>query len=56
MGARIFSIINNPTLSLARISDSSLGIDCEPEMGVAATKSFTAHLSLVYTIVDTSYF
>ena len=52
MGARILSIVNNPTSSLARISDSSLSIDCGPEIGVAATKSFTAQLSLIYTIVD----
>ena len=42
MGARILSIVNNPTSSLARISDSFLSIDCGPEIGVAATKSFTA--------------
>jgi glutamine---fructose-6-phosphate transaminase (isomerizing) len=52
MGARILSIVNNPTSSLARISDSSLSVDCGPEIGVAATKSFTAQLSLIYTIVD----
>jgi len=52
MGARILSIVNNPTSSLARISDSSLSIDCGPEIGVAATKSFTAQLSLIYIIVD----
>jgi glutamine---fructose-6-phosphate transaminase (isomerizing) len=52
MGAKILSIVNNPTSSLARISDSSLSIDCGPEIGVAATKSFTAQLSLIYTIVD----
>lgn len=52
VGAKILSIVNNPTSSLARISDSSLSIDCGPEIGVAATKSFTAQLSLIYTIVD----
>jgi glutamine---fructose-6-phosphate transaminase (isomerizing) len=52
MGARILSIVNNPTSSLARISDASLSIDCGPEIGVAATKSFTAQLSIIYTIVD----
>lgn len=52
MGARILSVVNNPTSSLARISDSSLSIDCGPEIGVAATKSFTAQLSLIYTMVD----
>jgi glucosamine--fructose-6-phosphate aminotransferase (isomerizing) len=52
MGARILFIVNNPTLSLARISESSLSIDCGPEIGVAATKSFTPQMSLVYTIAD----
>ena len=52
MGARILSIVNIPTSSLARISDSFLPIECGPEIGVAATKSFTAQLSLIYTVVD----
>ena len=52
MGARILSIVNIPTSSLARISDSFLPIECGPEVGVAATKSFTAQLSLIYTVVD----
>jgi glucosamine--fructose-6-phosphate aminotransferase (isomerizing) len=52
MGARILSIVNIPTSSLARISDCFLPIDCGPEVGVAATKSFTAQLFLIYTIVD----
>ena len=53
MGAKILSIVNVPTSSLARISDSFLTIECGPEIGVAATKSFTAQLSLTYMIVDT---
>ena len=52
MGAKILSIVNIPTSSLARISDSFLSIDCGPEVGVAATKSFTGQLSLLYTVVD----
>jgi len=44
--------VNIPTSSLARISDYFLPIECGPEVGVAATKSFTAQLSLIYTIVD----
>lgn len=51
-GAKILSIVNIPTSSLSRISDSFLSIDCGPEVGVAATKSFTAQLSLIYTVVD----
>jgi glutamine---fructose-6-phosphate transaminase (isomerizing) len=52
MGAKILSIVNIPTSSLARMSDSFLEIECGPEVGVAATKSFTAQLSLIYSIVD----
>jgi glucosamine--fructose-6-phosphate aminotransferase (isomerizing) len=52
-GAKILSIVNIPTSSLAKISDSFLTIECGPEIGVAATKSFTAQLSLIYMIVDT---
>lgn len=53
MGAKVLSIVNVPTSSLARISDSFLTIECGPEIGVAATKSFTAQLSLTFMIVDT---
>lgn len=52
LGSKILSIVNIPTSSLARISDSFLSIECGPEIGVAATKSFTAQLFLIYTIVD----
>ena len=52
VGAKILSIVNVPTSSLARISDVSLGVNCGPEIGVAATKSFTGQLSLGYTIMD----
>jgi glutamine---fructose-6-phosphate transaminase (isomerizing) len=36
---------------LARISDCSLTLNCGPEIGVAATKSFTGQLSVIYTII-----
>jgi glutamine---fructose-6-phosphate transaminase (isomerizing) len=52
IGAKILSIVNVPTSSLARISDSFLCINCGPEVGVAATKSFTGQLSLLYSVVD----
>ena len=51
-GAEILSIVNIPTSSLARISDCSLTLNCGPEIGVAATKSFTGQLSVIYTIID----
>src|SRR5205823_14100837 len=52
MGAKILSVVNIPTSSLARISDSFLSINCGPEIGVAATKSFTGQLSVLYNIAD----
>ena len=52
LGSKVLSIVNVPTSSLARMSDSFLEIECGPEVGVAATKSFTAQLSLIYAIVD----
>jgi glucosamine--fructose-6-phosphate aminotransferase (isomerizing) len=51
-GAKILSIVNVPTSSLARTADVSLSINCGPEIGVAATKSFTAQISLAYAILD----
>ncbi|MFL6452501.1 MAG: glutamine--fructose-6-phosphate transaminase (isomerizing) [Nitrososphaeraceae archaeon] len=51
-GAKILSIVNVPTSSLARISDCFLTLNCGPEIGVAATKSFTGQLSVLYMIVD----
>jgi glutamine---fructose-6-phosphate transaminase (isomerizing) len=51
-GAKILSVVNIPTSSLARISDCFLSLNCGPEIGVAATKSFTGQLSVLYAIVD----
>ena len=52
MGAKILSIVNIPTSSLARLSDSYLEVNCGPEIGVAATKSFTSQLALLYYVTD----
>jgi glucosamine--fructose-6-phosphate aminotransferase (isomerizing) len=51
-GAKILSIVNVQTSSLARIADVSLSIKAGPEIGVAATKSFTGQVSLCYAILD----
>ena len=51
-GAKVASIVNVPTSSLARVADASLSVNCGPEIGVAATKSFTSQLSLGYAILD----
>jgi len=50
-GAKILSIVNIPTSSLARISDSFVSLNCGPEIGVAATKSFMGQLIILYNIV-----
>jgi len=49
---KITSIVNVPTSSLARSSDLFVEMNCGPEIGVAATKSFTAQLGLIYRITD----
>ena len=51
-GSLIISIVNVPTSSLARLSDVSIHMNCGPEIGVAATKSFTSQLTILYAIVD----
>jgi glutamine---fructose-6-phosphate transaminase (isomerizing) len=52
-GAKVLSIVNVTTSSLARLSDCYLEVKCGPEIGVAATKSFTSQLSILYSITDT---
>jgi glucosamine--fructose-6-phosphate aminotransferase (isomerizing) len=51
-GAKILGIVNVTTSSLARTSDAFLAVNCGPEIGVAATKSFTGQLALAYNIVS----
>ena len=51
-GARILSIVNVSTSSLARTADASLAINSGPEIGVAATKSFTGQVALAFAILD----
>ena len=50
--AKILSIINHHNSSLSQESDITLGINCGPEIGVAATKSFTSQLSVLYKITN----
>src|SRR5690606_33794624 len=52
MGAKILSIVNVTTSSLARMSDAIVAIECGPEIGVAATKSFTGQLAAIYAIAN----
>jgi len=49
-GATIFSIVNRVDSSLARMSDKVLYLNCGPEIGVAATKSFVAQLIIFYLL------
>jgi len=49
---KIISIVNLLTSSLARESDVVIGMNCGPEIGVAATKSFTSQLVVLYKIVQ----
>ncbi len=49
---KIISIVNLLTSSLARESDVVIGMNCGPEIGVAATKSFTSQLVIIYKIVE----
>lgn len=50
-GAKILAIVNIPTSSLARMSDCFVSLNCGPEIGVAATKSFLNQLMILYKIV-----
>ncbi len=49
-GAKVMAVVNNENSTLARISDWVLPIFAGPEIGVAATKSFTSQLALLSMI------
>ncbi len=49
---KIIAIVNLFTSSLAREADIVIGMNCGPEIGVAATKSFTSQLVVLYKIVQ----
>ncbi len=49
-GARIFSITNVQNSSLERLSDKTILLNCGPEIGVAATKSFINQLMVFYLL------
>jgi glucosamine--fructose-6-phosphate aminotransferase (isomerizing) len=52
-GATIFSLVNMVGSSLARISDRTIYLNCGPEIGVAATKSFVGQLAVLYLLAYT---
>jgi len=49
-GARVFSIVNVVGSLLTRISDRVIYINCGPEIGVAATKSFVGQVVIFYLL------
>ena len=49
-GAKILSIVNVMNSTLERLSDLTIGINCGPEIAVAATKSFTNQLAIFYLL------
>jgi len=48
----VVSLVNAAGSSLARQSDQTLLLNCGPEVGVAATKSFTAQVMVGNLIID----
>ena len=51
--ATIFSVVNVVGSSLARMSNQVAYLNCGPEIGVAATKSFMAQLTIFYLLAFT---
>lgn len=51
-GARVFSIVNVPGSTLTRMSEDYVFIQAGPEVGVAATKTFTAQVAVLYVIAS----
>ena len=50
--SKILSVVNTTTSSLAKVSDSFVGLNCGYEVGVAATKSFTSQLIILYRLLE----
>ncbi|RLG13689.1 MAG: hypothetical protein DRN66_03720 [Candidatus Nanohalarchaeota archaeon] len=49
-GAEIYSIVNVVDSTIARMSDEVLYLNCGPEIGVAATKSFLSQIIIFYIL------
>ncbi len=49
---KVIAIVNQSTSSLANQADLVIDMNCGPEIGVAATKSFTAQLVIIYKIAQ----
>ncbi|MBI5860286.1 MAG: glutamine--fructose-6-phosphate transaminase (isomerizing) [Nitrosarchaeum sp.] len=52
VNCKVISIVNSLTSSLARESNVVIGMNCGPEIGVAATKSFTSQMIIIYKITE----
>ncbi len=52
-GATILSMVNMYGSSIARMSDRTIYLNCGPEIGVAATKSFMSQLAVLYMLAFT---
>ena len=50
--SKVLSIVNTTTSSLVKASDSFIGLNCGYEVGVAATKSFTSQLTILYRLLE----
>jgi len=50
--ANVLSIVNHLNSSLSQESSLVMGLNSGPEIGVAATKSFTSQLAILYKITD----
>jgi len=50
--SKIIALVNRTTSTLASISDLTIGINCGPEIGVAATKSFTSQVATLAKITE----
>ena len=50
--AKILSIVNSSPSSLVEESSQVIRMGCGPEIGVAATKSFTSQLAIIYKIAE----
>ena len=50
--SKVLSIVNHLNSSLSQESNSVINLNCGPEIGVAATKSFTSQLAILYKITN----
>lgn len=52
-GARVISLVNVVGSTLTRVGDYTAYLNCGPEIGVAATKTFMAQLTILYLLAYT---